>query len=97
MHGHLDAIDAGVGEFVAVASGAMELYIIIARDRSEQNFVGGGVDGSEHVDIATATLHVGHVAIGIDAADENSEWFGGYINVDIAYGICGVNANFNSI
>lgn len=96
IHGHLHAIDTSMGKFVAVASSAMELYIIIAWDRSEQNFVGGGVDGSKHVDITAATLHIGHVAIGINTADKDSERLGR--DVDIATkNFFGVNTDFDSV
>lgn len=78
----MHAIDAGMGELVAIAGGAVKLDIIVARNGSEENFVRLGVDGGEYVNIAAAALHVGHVAISVDATDVDREWFGGDVDIN---------------
>lgn len=97
LHGHLYAIDASMGKFVAVASSTVELNVIIARNGRKQNFVSFWVDGGKHIDVAAATLHVGHITISINTANENCEWFGSDINIDFVDGAFGVDANFDGI
>lgn len=86
-----------MSELVAVTSGAVKLDVIVARDRGEQDFVSFGIDGGKHVDVATTTLHVGHVSISVDTADIDCEWFGGDVDIDFVGSFGGVNANFDGV
>ena len=68
-----------MGEFVAEAYRIVELNVIVARDASEENLVSFGVDGNNHIDVATGDG--ANFASSVDTANKNIERFFGDIEV----------------
>lgn len=84
-------------KLVAGASGAVKLDVIVAGDGGEQDFVGLRIDSSQHINVTAATLHVGHIAISVDAADIDCKWLSGDVDIDFVGSFGGVNADFNGV
>ena len=75
---HFDAVDAGVGEFVLVAGGAVKLDVIIARDGNQEDAGGFWIDDRHDIDIAAGGLGDGATRVGARKVD--GERFGGDVN-----------------
>ena len=84
-----------MGELIFSASRTVELDETIARDAGQEDFVGNGIDGNEHIDVTEATG--GKVAIGIIATDINREGFRGDVDIRMLDSGFGFNFDFNSI
>ena len=72
MATHVDAINAGVGEFVAEAGSAMKLNIVITRGGDEKDFAGSGVDDGNDIDVgAGAGVLDGRARVGARNVDND--------------------------
>ena len=88
---HLDAVHAGVGEFVAKASGAVKLDISVAWDVDEEDLGLFGINDGKDVNIAAGA--VGNLAAwGVRARNIDNKWLGG--DIDGAAEIWGFGADF---
>lgn len=90
---HFDAVDAGVGELVFVAGGAVKLDVVIARDGNQEDAGGFWIDDRHDIDIAAGGLGDGAARVGAGKID--SERFGGDVN-GLAK-IWGVGADFELV
>ena len=90
---HFDAVDAGVGELVLVAGGAVELDVVIARDGNQEDAGGFWIDDRHDIDIAAGGL--GDGAAGVGAGKIDGERFGSDVN-GLAK-IWGVGADFELV
>ena len=85
-----------MSQLVAGASGAVKLDVIVAGDGGEQDFVGFGIDRGKHINVATTTLHIRHVAVSINAANKDSKRLGRNVDINIC-NIFSIYANLNGI
>ena len=90
---HFDTVDAGVGELIAEAGGAVELDVVIARDGHEENAEIFWIDDKEHINVAAGGF--GDVATGIGAGNVENKWFGS--DIDRLAVVWCVHANFKFI
>ena len=93
VFGHLDAVDAGVGELVFIAGGTVELDVIVARDRNEEDACGLWIYDGDDINIAAGGLGDGATRVG--AGNIHCERLGG--NVDGLAEVWCIGADFKLV